>query len=110
MMIRSGLVSSIVVLLLVAGCEKPGVKPQQPAESGTFCHVVFKPDALGLDASIGLDTGGINGRQVAWNGKFVRLTDAWLVIHRTDKDRETWIPVDNVLAFNFIKPHAGQSK
>ena len=110
MIMRLGLVSSIVVLLLAAGCEKPGVKPQQPAESGTFCHVIFKPDALGLDASIGLDTGGINGRQVAWNGKFVKLTDAWLVICRTDEDHETWIPVDNVLAFELVKPSAEQSK
>jgi hypothetical protein len=59
---------------------------------------------LGLDTSIGLDTGNANGQQVQWPGKFVKLTDDWLVIQR--KERETWIPIENIMAFNLIKPSA----
>jgi len=64
--------------VLFCGCGETALKP------GTRCRVTFKPSALGVDVSAGLDTGSVNGQQVAWPGRFVKLTEDWLVISRDE--------------------------
>jgi hypothetical protein len=104
-----------VIVLTFAGCGglggQEGKGAGQPAAPGAYCTVQFKRDVLGASRELPVSprTGSINGAKVSVSGKFLRMTESWLVIHSADsrgaidENRETWIPFENILLFEVTK-------
>lgn len=109
-------VLALTVLGLV-GCEQTISKTEQ-AEAGAqepeaerFDDLIgkngkvqFKRDMLGASADLPIPpmTDGINGASVSISGKFVHISDQWVVLE--SQQVQTWVPRENVLLFYAYQP------
>jgi hypothetical protein len=73
---------------------------------GSFVHVQFRRDFLGMAAEKGSSpTGGESGIELASSGELRRVTEEFVVLAvANEPDRELWIPRDAVLLMDVKRP------
>lgn len=105
----SGLLLATMALTL-SGCDEGqdvgmvGGKVYPPL--GSFVHVQFRRDLLGLSSDKGSSpVNSDTGMELASSGELRRMTEEFIVLEvANEPDRELWIPRENVLLLDVKRP------